>query len=134
MTPVATAASDLPESMGWVVPDFATEGDDEPTTTAAGDPTYGRIDPDIQRAVDEAQPRTLGERVAMENTLQARRDARLNVDDLAGIVPPRPDRHAVDVIHDALLVAESESEISRSEYLAAIAWIDREQSKAVCDE
>lgn len=48
--------------------------------TAAGDPTYGRIDMDIQRAVDEIGPKSLGQRVAMENTLQARRDARLTAD------------------------------------------------------
>lgn len=37
-------------------------------------PTYGRIDPDIQRQVDEMEPMSLGQRVAMENTIQARRD------------------------------------------------------------
>lgn len=40
------------------------------------DPTYGRIDRDIQQLVDEMHPRSLGSRVAMENTLQQRRDQR----------------------------------------------------------
>lgn len=39
------------------------------------DPTHGRIDKDIQDQVDEMEPRSLGARVAMENTLQERRDA-----------------------------------------------------------
>jgi hypothetical protein len=38
------------------------------------DPTHGRIDPDIQRYVEEMEPRNLGQRVAIENTLQRRRD------------------------------------------------------------
>jgi hypothetical protein len=36
------------------------------------DPTYGRIDFDIQDAVDAMQPRSLEQRVAMEDTLQAK--------------------------------------------------------------
>lgn len=39
------------------------------------DPTYGRIDRDIQEAVDAMEPSGIGPRVAMENTLQARRDS-----------------------------------------------------------
>jgi hypothetical protein len=40
------------------------------------DPTHGRIDRDIQEYVDEVfQPIDVGQRVALENTLQARRDA-----------------------------------------------------------
>lgn len=38
------------------------------------DPTHGRIDRDIQERVNEMQPTTLGERVALENDLQGRRD------------------------------------------------------------
>lgn len=38
------------------------------------DPTYGRIDRDIQEAVDEWGPASTGQRVAVENTLQERRD------------------------------------------------------------
>lgn len=41
------------------------------------DPTHGRIDRDIQQTVDEMNPPTLGSRVAMENTLQERRNARV---------------------------------------------------------
>src|SRR4051812_42247440 len=41
---------------------------------SAPDPTHGRIDADIQATVEEMQPPTLGQRVAMENTLQHRRD------------------------------------------------------------
>lgn len=40
------------------------------------DPTHGRIDRDIQQAVDELNPTSLGQRVAMENTAQTRRDLR----------------------------------------------------------
>lgn len=40
------------------------------------DPTYGRIDRDIQEAVDEWVPRNIGQRVAVENTLQEQRDRR----------------------------------------------------------
>lgn len=39
------------------------------------DPTHGRIAPDIQAAVDDLEPRDIGQRVALENTLQSRRDA-----------------------------------------------------------
>jgi hypothetical protein len=45
------------------------------TPTEPADPTYGRIDHDIQRAVDALAPKSIGSRVAMENTLQARRNA-----------------------------------------------------------
>lgn len=38
------------------------------------DPTFGRIDPDIQQAVEAMKPASTGSRVALENTLQARRD------------------------------------------------------------
>lgn len=38
------------------------------------DPTYGRIDRDIQERVDAMGSTTLGTRVAIENTLQNRRD------------------------------------------------------------
>lgn len=39
------------------------------------DPTYGQIDRDIQESVAEALPQvSLGTRVAIENTLQGRRD------------------------------------------------------------
>lgn len=37
------------------------------------DPTHGRIDPDIQRMVDEWGPKSVGVRVALENTAQTRR-------------------------------------------------------------
>lgn len=40
------------------------------------DPTHGRIDRDIQELVDELNPPNIGSRVAMENTLQHRRDVR----------------------------------------------------------
>lgn len=42
------------------------------------DPTYGQIDADIQRQAAELldDPTDLGRRVAIENTLQARRDRR----------------------------------------------------------
>jgi hypothetical protein len=40
------------------------------------DPTWGRIDRDIQQLVDEMEPESLGQRVAMENTLQERRNRR----------------------------------------------------------
>lgn len=49
----------------WVWPDG---------TPVRVDPTYGRIDPDIQQAVEDLNPPGIGERVAWENTLQARRD------------------------------------------------------------
>lgn len=39
------------------------------------DPTHGRVDKDIQEGVDALQPSTLGQRVAIEQTLQERRDA-----------------------------------------------------------
>lgn len=45
------------------------------TPTVPDDPTHGRIDTDIQRAVDAMDPKSIGQRVAMEHTLQARRDA-----------------------------------------------------------
>lgn len=38
------------------------------------DRTYGRIDRDIQEQVDAMQPESIAQRVAIENTLQARRD------------------------------------------------------------
>lgn len=38
------------------------------------DPTHGRIDRDIQEDVDSLGPMTTAQRVAMENTLQYRRD------------------------------------------------------------
>lgn len=38
------------------------------------DPTHGRIDRDIQEAVDALGPQDVGQRVAMENTRQTRRD------------------------------------------------------------
>lgn len=38
------------------------------------DPTHGRIDRDIQEQVDEWNPGSLGQRVAIENTLQERRN------------------------------------------------------------
>lgn len=40
------------------------------------DPTHGRIDQDIQDLVEEMNPTSLGARVAMENTLQERRNRR----------------------------------------------------------
>lgn len=46
--------------------------DGQPAVT---DPTYGRIDADLQRTAEKLAPRSLGERVAIENTLQARRQA-----------------------------------------------------------
>lgn len=42
---------------------------DQPT-----DPTHGRIDEDIRRHVDGMRPTSLGQRVALENTLQRLRD------------------------------------------------------------
>lgn len=57
------------------------------------DPTHGRIDPDIQAAVDDLEPRDIGQRVALENTLQSRRDAAAPVPDPAPPVPaPRQER------------------------------------------
>lgn len=41
------------------------------------DPTYGRIDKDIQDQVEGMNPRSLGQRVAMENTIQNKRNRRL---------------------------------------------------------
>lgn len=41
---------------------------------APHDPTHGRIDRDIQAAVHAMGPDSLGQRVALENTLQAKRD------------------------------------------------------------
>lgn len=38
------------------------------------DPTYGQIDRDLQWAADDQAPRSLGQRVAIESTLQERRD------------------------------------------------------------
>ncbi len=38
------------------------------------DPTYGRIDFDIQDYVEEMEPKNLAQRVALENTLQDRRN------------------------------------------------------------
>jgi hypothetical protein len=38
------------------------------------DPSHGRIDKDIQEQVDQMRPGSLGARVAMENTLQERRN------------------------------------------------------------
>jgi hypothetical protein len=43
------------------------------------DPTHGRIDQDIQQAVEDMHPTSLGQRVALENTMQNRRDAGLVV-------------------------------------------------------
>jgi hypothetical protein len=40
----------------------------------ASDPTHGRIDKDIQEKVEDMNPTSLGQRVAMENTLQNRRN------------------------------------------------------------
>lgn len=48
------------------------------------DPTHGRIDRDIQQAVEDMHPKSLGQRVAIENTLQRRRDDGLVV---LGVVP-----------------------------------------------
>ena len=42
------------------------------------DPTYGRIDPDIQQQVALMNPRSLGQMVAIEHTLQDRRDLTKN--------------------------------------------------------
>jgi hypothetical protein len=41
-----------------------------------GDPTHGRIDRDIQWHVDDMKPFSIGQRVAMEQTLQDRRDGK----------------------------------------------------------
>lgn len=38
------------------------------------DPTHGRIDFDIQDYVEEMSPKSVAQRVAIENTLQAKRD------------------------------------------------------------
>lgn len=40
------------------------------------DPTHGQIDRDIQEQVDAMEPTSLGQRVAIENTLQRQRDER----------------------------------------------------------
>lgn len=72
------------EQARWL---FAHLSDDERWETQAAtirealaraipDPTHGRIDLDIQASVDELNPSTLGQRVAMENTLQERRARR----------------------------------------------------------
>lgn len=42
----------------------------EPTT----DPTHGRIDTDVQEQVNDMEPKSVGQRVAMENTIQDKRD------------------------------------------------------------
>lgn len=39
------------------------------------DPTHGKIDRDIQETVDKMFPISLAQRIAMENTLQDKRDA-----------------------------------------------------------
>ena len=41
------------------------------------DPTHGRVDRDIQEYVDRMDPKSIAQRVAIENTLQARRGNRL---------------------------------------------------------
>lgn len=38
------------------------------------DPTYGRIDRDVQWHVQDIGPSSLGQRVAMENTIQRSKD------------------------------------------------------------
>lgn len=81
------------------------------------DPTYGRIDPDIQALVDEMNPRTLGSRVAMENTLQARRDAGRHEDG-----PLRPP-YAVDDIDTG----------DTSEPIPPEWWIEAAASRTSCD-
>lgn len=40
------------------------------------DPTYGKIDRDIQWSVDDMRPVSLGQRVALEDTLQNKRNYR----------------------------------------------------------
>lgn len=50
------------------------ESEHDPSEEDGYDATHGRIDADIQRGVDEMNPASLGQRVAMENTLQERRD------------------------------------------------------------
>lgn len=43
------------------------------------DPTHGRIDMDIQKYVDEMKPKSLAQRVAIENTIQDHRDRRMGL-------------------------------------------------------
>jgi hypothetical protein len=66
-----------------------TPGDQLTTQDAAGDPTHGRVDRDIQAAVEEMRPTSLGQRVAIENTLQDRR-RRGRPLDLPAAAPARP--------------------------------------------
>jgi hypothetical protein len=64
-------------------------GNPEPATPEpAADPTHGRIDLDIQDAVDEMRPTSLAQRVAIENTLQDRRRRGRPLD----LPPDRPEQ------------------------------------------
>lgn len=61
--------------------------------TPPTDPTHGRIDPDIQETVNAMNPTSLGQRVAIENTLQERRSIYVRVGTGAsGVVDPVPEK------------------------------------------
>lgn len=51
------------------------------------DPTHGSIDFDIQDAVDDMHPKSVGQRVALEETAQDRRDAGTTLDTAAAQTP-----------------------------------------------
>lgn len=61
---------------GWIVAAWAREDKRQQRRKAPPDPTHGRIDRDIQTAVDQWGPGSLAQRVAVENTMQADRDRR----------------------------------------------------------
>jgi transposase-like protein len=65
----------------------------EPVEEPTPDPSHGRIDEDIREAVEKMAPTSLGQRVAIENTLQDHRDDGRQVLDVEAPKPapkPRP--------------------------------------------
>ncbi|MFT4281205.1 hypothetical protein [Microbacterium sp.] len=63
------------------------------------DPTHGRIDKDIQERVDEMKPTSLGQRVAMEATLQERRDREVASPEVAVLSPAEKEAVLTAIVH-----------------------------------
>lgn len=63
------------------------------------DPTHGRIDKDIQEQVDEMSPTTLGQRVALEVTLQEQRDREAASSEVPILSPEQQDAVITAIVH-----------------------------------
>ncbi|WP_454728810.1 Lsr2 family DNA-binding protein [Cellulosimicrobium protaetiae] len=82
----APAAAALAEAK-FTTPDLEpAPADTEPKP----DPTHGRLDEDIREAVEDMAPSSLGQRVAIENTLQERRDDEHQALAVAEATAPEP--------------------------------------------